>query len=187
MEPIGVCYISSLARRACAVERWCWSHGCETHPGGRLGHREAIGVDREVTNGREPSMKKGRFSRSASVRAVTRSERRVGLENASCGSRPSVRKGKATSHELRQPGSCGSAGAMTMARHKGIDTATREIRCGDRCWDDRPDSCEGMTGPHRKSERLVVPLKRGNARGGKGSHFPRSIQRGEGQESDASL
>ena len=148
------------------------------------------GSNRSRSGGNERSRafdEKGRFSRSASVRAVTRSERRVGLENASCGSRPSVRKGKATSHEPRQPGSCGSAGAMTMARHKGIDTATREIRCGDRCWDDRPDSCEGMTGPHRKSERLVVPLKRGNARGGKGSHFPRSIQRGEGRESDASL
>jgi len=39
--------------------------------------------------------------------------------------------------------------------------------------DDRPDSCEGMTGPHRKLERLVVSLKRGNASGGKGGHEKR--------------
>ena len=132
------------------------------------------GSSRSRSGGNERSRafdEKGGFCRSASVRAVTRSERRASLENANCGSRPSVRKGKATSHEPRQPGSCGSAGAMTMARHKGIDTATREIRCGDRCWDDRPVSREGMTGPHRKSERLVVPMKRGNARGGKGPHF----------------
>ena len=90
-------------------------------------------------------------------------------------------------HEPRQPGSCGSAGVMTMARHKGIDIATREIRCGDRCWDDQPVSREGMTGPHRKSERLVVPWKPSNFGGGKGPHFPRSIQRNEGRESDASL
>ena len=36
-----------------------------------VGHQEAVEVDREVTNGREPLMSTGGESRSASVRAVT--------------------------------------------------------------------------------------------------------------------
>ncbi len=42
---------------------------------------------------------KGLFSSSASLRAITCSERRAGPENACCGSRPSARKGKAHASE----------------------------------------------------------------------------------------
>src|SRR6266849_1324403 len=35
----------------------------------------------------------------------------------------------------------------------------------------QPDAREGQTGPHRESERLVVPMKPGNAGRGKGPWF----------------
>ena len=50
--------------------------------------------------------------------------------------------------------------------------------------DDQPEPREGVAGPNRESERLVVPLKQSNVGGGKGPHFQRSTERGEGQEID---
>lgn len=48
-----------------------------------------------------------------------------------------------------------------------VPWATWEIRSGEAKWFQR-----GLgPRPKRKSERLIVPLKRGNSRGGKGPHF----------------
>jgi hypothetical protein len=37
--------------------------------------------------------------------------------------------------------------------------------------DDKPDAREGQAGRHGVAERLVVPMKPGNAGGGKGPQF----------------
>src|SRR2546427_3371487 len=46
--------------------------------------------------------------------------------------------------------------------------------------DDQPDAREGQAGRPGESERFVVPLKPGNAGGGKGPQFKTNATRGEG-------
>jgi len=68
----------------------------------------------------------------------------------------------------------GSGGSMyTREAH-----ATREAQCVIR--DDQPDACEGQAGRIGVTERLVVPMKPGNAGGGKGPQFKTDATRGEG-------
>jgi hypothetical protein len=44
----------------------------------------------------------------------------------------------------------------------------------------KPDAREGQAGRAGVAERLVVPLKPGNAEGGKGPQFKTDARRGEG-------
>jgi hypothetical protein len=160
------------------VERSVSSRGCETHTWKRVVFQEAVEADREVTNGREPLTSKGCLGQFSELAGHNVSERRAGPENASCGSRPSARKGKANVVEAENNlGLVGSTGVMTMARDKGNSQATREIRRGGRL-DDQPATRESQAGPGRKTERLVVPLKPGNAGGGKGPHFQNEYLKG---------
>ena len=46
--------------------------------------------------------------------------------------------------------------------------------------DDQPDAREGQAGRTGVAERPVVPLKPGNAGGGKGPQFKTDARRGEG-------
>src|SRR5712675_735765 len=46
--------------------------------------------------------------------------------------------------------------------------------------DDQPDAREGQVGRPGVAERFVVPLKPGNAGGGKGPRFKTDARRGEG-------
>src|ERR1700693_1758468 len=46
--------------------------------------------------------------------------------------------------------------------------------------DDQPDAREGQAGRHGVAERFVVPLKPGNAGGGKGPQFKTNAISGEG-------
>ena len=48
--------------------------------------------------------------------------------------------------------------------------------------DDQPDAREGQAGRLGVAERFVVPMKPGNAGGGKGPQFKTDARRGEGQE-----
>src|SRR5213082_2752750 len=56
--------------------------------------------------------------------------------------------------------------------------ATRETPTRDQ--DDQPDAREGQAGRAGVAERLAVPLKPGNAGGGKGPQFKTDARRGEG-------
>ena len=47
--------------------------------------------------------------------------------------------------------------------------------------DDQPDAGDGQAGRGGVAERLVVPLKPGNAGGGKGPQFETDATRGEGR------
>ena len=46
--------------------------------------------------------------------------------------------------------------------------------------DDQPDAREGQAGRTGVAERLAVPMKPGNAGGGKGPQFKTDARRGEG-------
>jgi hypothetical protein len=46
--------------------------------------------------------------------------------------------------------------------------------------DDQPDAREGQAGRRGDAERFVVPLKPGNAGGGKGPQFKTNARRSEG-------
>src|SRR3954452_12284195 len=71
----------------------------------------------------------------------------------------------ATSEDYAQPLHRGSGGSMyTRKAH-----ATREAPMRDR--DDQPDAREGQAGRTGVAERPVVPMKPGNAGGGKGPQF----------------
>ena len=48
--------------------------------------------------------------------------------------------------------------------------------------DDQPDAREGQAGRTGVAERLVVPMKPGNADGGKGPQFKTDARRGEDPE-----
>lgn len=84
------------------IYRWCAVQGVVVPMGANpilkgVDHQEAVEVDREATNGREPSMKTGCFRQLSESAGHNASERRAGLENFGRGSRPSQRKGKAMS------------------------------------------------------------------------------------------
>src|SRR6478752_1162440 len=85
------------------------------------------------------------------------------------------------SEEYAQPLHRGSGGSMyTRKAH-----ATRKPQCVIR--DDQPDAREGQAGRAGVAERLVVPVKPGNAGGGKGPQFKTDARRGEGPGDWATL
>ena len=51
----------------------------------------------------------------------------------------------------------------------------------------QPDAREGQVGPGGVAERLVVPLKPGNAGGGKGSWFKADVEKSESRKIGVSL
>src|SRR6201994_1283021 len=78
------------------------------------------------------------------------------------------------SEDYVQPLPRGTGGSMyTRKAH-----ATREAPMRDQ--DDQPDAREGQAGRIGVAERPVVPMKPGNAGGGKGPQFKADARRGEG-------
>ena len=74
----------------------------------------------------------------------------------------------------------------TQLLHRGIGgsmyTRKRTQHGKPQCVirDDQPDARGGQAGRSGVAERLVVPLKLGNAGGGKGPQFKTDARRGEG-------
>ena len=68
----------------------------------------------------------------------------------------------------------GSGGGMFTRKARATREAQRVIR------DDQPDAREGQAGRTGVAERLVVPMKPGNAGRGKGPQFKTDARRGEG-------
>ena len=69
-------------------------------------------------------------------------------------------------------------GVVAAACTQGKRTQHGKPHCVIR--DDQPDAREGQAGRAGLAERLVVPLKPGNAGGGKGPQFKTDARRGEG-------
>src|SRR5271169_4115135 len=69
-------------------------------------------------------------------------------------------------------------GVVAAARTQGKRTQHGKPHCVIR--DDQLDAREGQAGRYGVAERFVVPLKPGNAGGGKGPQFKTDARRGEG-------
>jgi hypothetical protein len=69
-------------------------------------------------------------------------------------------------------------GVVAAACRQGKRTQHGKPQCVIR--DDQPDAREGQAGRTGVAERLVVPMKPGNAGGGKGPQFKTDARRGEG-------
>jgi len=67
---------------------------------------------------------------------------------------------------VRANGSIGLAGVLAMACMQGGPDATREAPAVIRSWD-QPATRESQAGPFGVTVRFVVPMKPGNAGGGK--------------------
>jgi hypothetical protein len=73
---------------------------------------------------------------------------------------------------------CCCTGVVAAACTQGKRTQHGKPQCVIRA--DQPDAREGQAGRTGVAERLVVPLKPGNAGGGKGPQFKTDARRGEG-------
>jgi len=67
----------------------------------------------------------------------------------------------------KTPNRC--AGVVATACTQG--KRTQHGKPHDVLSDEQPDACEGWAGRHGVTERLVLPMKPGNAGGGKGPQF----------------
>ena len=98
------------------------------------------------------------------------SERRASLEKVVAQVDPTTLSGKAD-----MAGEESEAGTQPLRRGSGDSMYTREAHATReaprRGEDDQPEAREGQAGRRGVAERLVVPGKRGNARGGKGPQF----------------
>ena len=107
-------------------------------------------------------------------------ERRAILEKDDVQTDPIVVSGKAdTDGQVRAtsaPVRC--TGVVAAACTQGKRTQHGKPQCVIR--DDQPDAREGQAGRAGVAERLAVPLKPGNAGGGKGPQFKTDARRGEG-------
>jgi len=141
---------------------------------------EATGAAKEVTNWLKPSECVSRIGDSASVQAATK-------VNAEQISKRTMRR------RTRQPfrgrlirlGYRAKLSAQTLRRESGGSMYTRKAyatreapRRGQS--KDQLEAREGQAGRHGVAERFVVPLKLGNAGGGKGPQFKTDAIRGEG-------
>src|SRR5712672_3519617 len=134
----------------------------------------------EATKWLKPSISVSRIGDSASVQAVTR-------VNAEQSSKRTMRR------PTRQPfrgrlirlGEVSKQYALPLRRGSGDSMYTRKAHATREAprrgrSDDQPEAREGQAGRPGVAERFVVPLKPGNAGGGKGPQFKTDAIRGEG-------
>ena len=155
------------------------SSGCKSHPA-----NAPAGSSRSSYGGDEIAeafgMRVTKYGDSASVQAVTR----VNAEQASKRTmrRPTRQPfpGKADTAGMNErtvtPGRC--AGVVATACTQG--KPTQHGKPQGVVSDDQPESREGQAGRRGVAEGFVVPLKPGNAGGGKGPQFKTDALRGEG-------
>src|ERR1700760_3264233 len=133
----------------------------------------------EATKWLKPTISVSRMGDSASVQAATRVNAEQASKRTMC--RPTRRpfRGRLTrlgeiSEEYAQPLHRGSGGSMYQGKRAQHGKSQSVIR------DDQPDAREGQAGRTGVAERSVVPLKPGNAGGGKGPQFKTDARRSEG-------
>ena len=133
----------------------------------------------EVTKWLKPSDSGSRIGDRASVQAATRVNAEQASKRTMCRPTRQPFRGRLTwrgemSEEYAPPLHRGSGGGMSTRKAH----ATREAPMRDQ--DDQPDAREGQAGRTGVAEGLAVPLKPGNAGGGKGPQFKTDARRGEG-------
>ena len=112
--------------------------------------------------------------------AVPTAKRRACLEKVDVQADPATPSGEGCHGWVRRarktPSRC--TGVVAAACTQGKRTQHGKPHCVVR--DDQPDAREGQAGRIGVAERLVVPLKPGNAGGGKGPQFKTDARRGDG-------
>src|SRR5215471_15038245 len=134
----------------------------------------------EVTKWLKPSECVSRIGDSASVQAVTR-------VNAEQSSKRTMRRptrqpyrGRLTRLGVNERSSVPSRCAGVVATACTQGKRTKHGKPQGVVSEDLPDAREGQAGRPGVAERFVVPLKPGNAGGGKGPQFKTDAIRGEG-------
>src|SRR6516225_6636244 len=125
------------------------------------------------------TLARSRLGDRASVQAATRVNAKQASKRSMC--RPTrppnrgrlLRSGE-MSEDYAQPLHRGTGGSM----HTRKGTQHGKPHCVIR--DDQPDARKGQAGRTGVAERPVVPMKPGNAGGGKGPQFKTDARRGEG-------
>ena len=141
---------------------------------------EATGAVMEVTKWLKPLVSVSRMGDSASVQAVTR----VNAEQASKRTmrRPTRQgyRGRLTrlgsDERSSTPSRCAGVVAAACTQGKRTQHGKPQGVVGG----DQPEAREGQAGRPGVAERFVVPMKPGNAGGGKGPQFKTDAIRGEG-------
>ena len=122
------------------------------------------------------------------------SEHRAGLERFNVGADPPYIRGRPPSLVKFEVVESPSSNDPIQRSHRGIgdgmSTQGKSMQHGKphrREARSQLDSREGQAGSHGVADRPVVPLKPGNAGGGKGPEFKEVARRGNGQGEWASL
>src|SRR5215468_2944016 len=132
----------------------------------------------EVTKWLKPS-NSGHELVTARVQAATRVNAEQASKRSMCRPTRPPNRGRLLrpgemSEDYAQPLHRGTGGRCTQGKR----TQHGKPHCVIR--DDQPDAREGQAGRTGVAERPVVPLKPGNAGGGKGPQFKTDARRGEG-------
>jgi hypothetical protein len=108
------------------------------------------------------------------------SERRASLEKDDAQADPTTLSGKADTAGVNERSSTPSRCAGVVATACTQGKRTQHGKPQSVVSDDQPEAREGQAGRLGVAERFVVPLKPGNAGGGKGPQFKTDAIRGEG-------
>src|SRR3981189_273928 len=108
------------------------------------------------------------------------SERRASLEKDNAQADPTTLSGKADTAGRSRAKKPPSGGAGVGATACTLGKRTQHGKPQGVASDDQPDAREGQAGRPGVAERFVVPLKPGNAGGGKGPQFKIDATSGEG-------
>jgi len=134
----------------------------------------------EVTKWLKPSGKRATIWWQCGCAGRNASERRASLENADAQADPTTLSGKAdrAGADERSSTPSGCAGVVATARTQG--KRTQHGKPQGVVGDDQPDAGDGQAGRSGVTERFAVPLKPGNAGGGKGPQFKTNATSSEG-------
>ena len=162
----------------CAVIRRRFPAGAS--PARRPLQPEATGAGMEATKCLKPSDSGHEFGDRASVQAATRVNAEQSSKRSMCRPTRKWNRGRLTRmgnfRATSAPICC--TGVVAAACTQGKRTQHGKPQCVIR--DDQPDAREGQAGRTGVAERLVLPLKPGNAGGGKGPQFKTTATSGEG-------
>ena len=161
--------------------------GCKSHPAKFDRSSRKLSERRWRQRSRRSLGWKGSVDDSAREWAVTRVNTEQAPKTSDAEADPRPRRGRPP-ETTTTPGAevkrtenervVSSAGVMVTARSQEGNHATREA-CLVAARDGQPNAREGQVGPSEVAERLVVPLKPGNAGGGKGPSFRFDVERSE--------
>src|SRR3984893_11125222 len=164
---------------ACAVIRRRFSSGCKSHPANAPAG--STGAVMEVTKWLKPSGKRvTKYGDSASVQAVTR----VNAEQASKRTmrRPTRLPYRGRLIRLGEVSKARRSAAAPGYWRQHVHKESARNTGSPKAWAAMPNRTPARDRPGALgvAERFVVPLKRGNAGGGKGPQFKTNAISGEG-------